>query len=75
MPLVSVEVGVTLKIGDKISGNNYFKSTIGIKDIDTGEDLASQLKDSMNVARAAFDLLYKKIDKEVEERLGESVDS
>ena len=69
MPLVSCEVSATVKFGDPLTGNNYFKVNFGIKDIDTEQDLKSQLEECAKAIRPTFAYLMEKLDKAIDDNV------
>jgi len=75
MPLVSVHVGCTVRLGDPLSqSGNYFKADLEIKDIDTERDVQEQLKESSSALITTFNYLFQKLDSEVDKRLGVEID-
>lgn len=71
MPLVTVGLGVTVKFGDPF-GNNYFKTNVEIRDLDTELDIEEQLTAASKVINTTLNYMHAKIDKELDERINKS---
>lgn len=73
MAKISVMVGATVQIGDRIGGRDFFKAQLEVNEIDTEIDVESQLKDASAALKTTFNYLFDKLNAEIEKRLEQSI--
>ena len=72
MARVSVEVGVTLHIGNP-SNNEYLKVSAGIHDIDTELDLRDQLEIAHDYLNGTWALVSERIEQRIKEEMDRAI--
>ena len=70
MPKISVEVGITFKLGGKDSKSmDFFRTTLNVSEIDTELPIQQQLSDSVEGAKLVFNQLVEQLNDIIDAQL------